>query len=88
MRWLEALIHKIREYLLSTLGASGERQIQTPQALGCDTLCVATLVTGLALRLLGVLKSDEVFPIYANAPMYAMGLRPRIAPQIDVGRHR
>lgn len=52
-------------------------RIDGAQALGVDVHFVASFVSALAIRLLlGDAKGKNLLPLYANAPMYGIGLRP------------
>jgi hypothetical protein len=62
--------------LAVTMGQRKRTRIEQPKALGCDTAYVCSFVTGLCLRLLlGDREGSELFPCYANAPLYLLGLR-------------
>lgn len=62
--------------LKAIMGQRKRKKLSKPQALGCDTGFVADYVAALCLRLLlGEAKGKELFPCYANAPLYLVGLR-------------
>ena len=62
--------------LTKTLGKKSRTAIRAPSALGCDTLFVSSFVAALCLRLLlGDAKGSELLSCYANAPLFAVGLR-------------
>jgi hypothetical protein len=59
-----------------TLGKRSRRSISKPEALGCDTVWVASFVAGLCIRLLlGGAKGSDLLPCYLNTPLFILGLR-------------
>jgi hypothetical protein len=62
--------------LSRTIGTKARTTIGKPSALGCDTLFVSSFVSTLCLSLLlGEAKGSELLPCYANASLFAVGLR-------------
>ena len=63
--------------LTRTFGKRKRQAIAKPQALGTSTAFIADFVAELCLcLLLGNAKGHELLPCYANAPLFALGLRP------------
>ena len=62
--------------LSKTMGKRKRKTIAEPQALGCDTLFIASFVVSVCLRLLlGKAKGTALMPCYANTPLFLVGLR-------------
>jgi hypothetical protein len=59
-----------------TLGKRRRQTIAKPEALGCDTVWVASFVAALCIRLLlGEAKGSELLPCYTNTPVLLAGVR-------------
>ena len=62
--------------LSTTMGRRTREGIRQPEALGCDTVWVASFVAALCIRLLlGGAKGSDLLPCYANTPLFILGLR-------------
>ncbi len=66
----------VTQPLARTIGQRQRQSIKEPMALGCDTAFVANFVAALCLRLLlGDSMGSDLFPCYADAPLFIVGLR-------------
>ena len=64
--------------LSETFGNPDDEQIEAAQELGVDTAWVTSFVSALCIRLLlGNGKGADLFDIYRDAPLFALGLRRR-----------
>ena len=62
--------------LSMTVGKRSRRSISKPEALGCDTVWVASFVAALCIRLLlGGARGSDLLQCYLNTPLFILGLR-------------